>query len=53
MHHLYVLLPLIKDDGWLEEWGRYDSMVDHSAFQKDRFGLLSGTRVVRIATHSD
>ena len=31
-HHLFVLLPLIKDDGWLEEWGRYDSTVDHSAF---------------------
>ena len=33
-HYLYVLLPLINDDGWLEEWGRYDSMVDHSAFSE-------------------
>ena len=26
----FILLP-IKDDGWLGEWGGYDSVVDHSA----------------------
>ena len=33
-HHLFVLFPLIKYDGWLKEWRRYDSMVDHSAFSE-------------------